>query len=187
MKNSGYLKKISILFFIGFLAGILCAVFWSQSYTSAYQEFFKEITKRLEDGGIQYGLLYGKAAKKIMAEYFSILLFCLSILGLPYMIGFTVYKGFWGGLLLGSLYQVYHLKGIFYGLLYGFPHMLIYIPVLVITMYKGYQLCITGQKKKGLKEQMVPLGLLLFLLLAGAALETFLNSWIMENMIFLVS
>lgn len=186
MKNSGYLKKIGILFFIGFLAGILCAVFWNKNYSAAYQEYFKEIAKRLEEGGIQYGILYSRAVKRIILEYLSILLFCLSILGLPYIVGFTAYKGCCTGFMLGSLYQVYQLKGVFYGLLYGFPHMLVYVPVLITVMYKGYNLCISGQKKKGLKEQIVPLGLLFVLLFIGAGLETFFNSWIMENMIFLV-
>ena len=187
MKKNGYLKKISILFFVGFLIGIVAAFFMKNYYMDSYHTYFESASMQLITGKIHYGLLFIKTVKRVIIPYLLIIALSMSPAYLPFIIAYTIYIGCSVGYFIESLFTTYSIRGILYGILYGMPQILIYVPSMLILMYFGYQISNNGQKKKGLLEKIAPLGIVLFLLLVGALLETFVNSFIMQKTIFLVS
>ncbi len=179
MEKNGYLKIISILFFIGCLIGVLCAYAWRQQYGEAFQNYFGQIADKMEKGSVQYGILYWKAVKRVFLCFFLLILCSISGLGKPAMVCFTTYQGFHFAFLWASLFASFGVGGGIYGLAYGFPHGLIYGFVLFFILFQGY-------KKKDFKELLVHIGILCIFLLVGAIFETFINSWLLCKLINLL-
>ncbi|MEG2440447.1 MAG: stage II sporulation protein M [Acetivibrio sp.] len=186
MKKNGYLKKLCILFFIGLILGIVAATLLKENYIEDYQQYFKQAAEELTNGKIQYGLLYYKILQRVLLPFGLIAAFSFSTIAMPVSIAFVAYEGYTMGYFFQSLSLTFQLKGILYGVLYGMPQILVYGPAMVILLYYVYQKEEKRREKKGFTEKVLPAGIFLMVLCAGAFLETFVNSWIMKNTIFLV-
>ena len=187
MKKNGYLKKISILFFIGLFVGIIVAFLMKNYYKDSYYTYFEAASKQLISGKIHYGLLFFNAMKRLILPYLLIIALSMSPAYVAFIVAYTIYIGCSVGYFMESLYATYQIRGILYGILYSMPQALIYVPTILLLMYFGNQIHANGQKKKGLVEKLIPLAMILILLMVGASLETFVNSYIMRKTIFLVS
>ena len=187
MEKNGYLKKISILFFIGFFIGIIVAYLMKNYYMDSYYTYFEAASKQLISGKIHYGLLFFSTMKRVLIPYLLIIALSMSPAYLAFLVAYIIYIGYSVGYFIESLYTTYQIRGILYGILYSMPQVLIYVPAILLLMYFGYQINKNGQKKKGLFEKLIPLAMILFLLVVGASLETFVNSYIMQKTIFLVN
>lgn len=186
MKKNGYLKKISILFLLGIILGVITAIFFKTFYMESYKVYFKDAATQLSDGKIYYGLLYFEALKRILIPCILIFFFSMSVASIPFTILFLLYMGFRIGYYVQSLFLIFHLQGLLYGILSGIPQFLIYAPAILLLFYFTHQMEQAGQKKKGLFEKVLPFGLIFVMLLGGVFLETFINSWIMKQVLFLV-
>lgn len=186
-KQQGYIRKIGILFFMGLFIGGIAAFLMKNYYQESYYTYFETASAKLTEGSIHYGFLFFKTMQKLIMPYLLMIALSMSPVYPAFVVAYTVYFGFSVGYFMESLFATYQVRGILYGILYGMPQMLIYIPAMLLLMYLGWQISQNGQKKKGLLEKLLPLGMVLFLLLAGAALETFVNSFIMQKTVFLVA
>lgn len=186
-KPQGYIKKIGILFLMGIFIGGVAAFLMKNYYQESYYSYFEAASTQLTEGKIHYGFLFYKTVQKLIAPYFLMIALSMSPVYPAFVVAYTVYLGFGAGYFIESLFATYKIRGILYGVLYGMPQILVYLPAMLLLMYLGWQINQNGQKKKGLLEKLLPLGMVLFLLLAGATLETFVNSYIMQKTVFLVS
>ncbi len=187
MEKNGYLKKISILFLVGFFIGIVVAFLMKNYYKDSYYTYFEAASNQLISGKIHYGLLFFSTIKRILIPYLLIIALSMSPAYVTFIVAYTIYIGCSVGYFIESLYTTYQIRGILYGILYSMPQALIYVPAILLLMYFGYEINKNGHKKKGLFEKLIPLAMILILLMVGASLETFVNSFIMRKTIFLVS
>ncbi|BCN31407.1 hypothetical protein bsdtb5_27020 [Anaeromicropila herbilytica] len=123
-------------------------------------------------------------------KYFLIWLFNVTILGIPFMTLFIFYHGFCAGFIIAITTMQYGMKGILLFLTYLFPQYIIYIPVYIITLWKGYEICrgMNHSTNKGMKSKLqyaikqlpivLILGVILFL---GCILETYLNTYFIQK------
>jgi stage II sporulation protein M len=51
--------------------------------------------------------------------------------------------GFFAGFFISAVTMQYGLKGLLLVLVYVFPHGLLYLPIALISLYKGFELCRT--------------------------------------------
>ncbi|MFA9463692.1 MAG: stage II sporulation protein M [Velocimicrobium sp.] len=187
IEKNGYVKKLAILFFVGVFIGIIVSFVMQNYYKDSYYTYFGGAAKQLISGKIHYGFLFFKTIKRVLIPYLFILVLSMSPAYLPYCFVYMIYIGTRVGYFMGSLFMTYQIRGFLYGILYGMPQILIYTPAMLMLMYLGYQENENLQKKKSLPEKLVPLFMILVLVLVGASLETFVNSFIMRKTIFLVS
>lgn len=179
----GFLKGVIILFLIGFLLGIGVFMGLREQLSPYTGSFYDTLIANLAACQIESGELLKKVLLKKYRSFFLAALFGISLLGLPYLIVFLIYKGFAGGFLLGSMLVKFGGRGLLLGLLYGFPQMLFYAPVMLAMLYKNYAIGGYGLKKKLLWEQLPSIGILAGILLLGCLSETYVNAWILKKLI----
>lgn len=187
MNENGYLKKISILFFVGALIGIVLAYAMKDYYINNYYNYFEIAAEKLVNGKIHYGLLFFRTMERLVIPYLLVLSLCLSPAWIAFAVGYFVYLGFNFGYFIQSIFLTYHIKGLLYCILYGMPQIIIYVPAMLMLVYLANQVNMNPLKKKGFIEKLLPFGIILFMLAVGACLETFINPFIMRKVIFLVS
>lgn len=176
----GFWKFILLLFLFGFFIGAIGAVISKNYFHSEVESFFEQVVYNLRMCQMEYGQFLIEVLIKEFSSYFLLLLFCISILGIPYIIWYLIYKGALWGFFAGNAILQFGAKGIVVGLLYGFPHWLLLIPVIAATLHKGYYISINGPKKKAFTEQIPSILILMVILLLGCLLEAFVNARILK-------
>lgn len=187
MKGNEYKRRLIILFFIGFLIGGIVAYFLRYYYMDSYYAYFDEVVSSIQSGTIHYGYFFVLALKRILVP--ALLLLVLSTTYVfPYVcVMGSIFCGFQIGYFVQSLFFSYHLPGLLYAILSGVPQLFLYVPLFYFIIRYGYEGRQLLHKKKSLTEKLLPLGMLLVLMLTGVFLETFVNSFIMRHVLFLVS
>lgn len=182
------IKKQMLLFFgIGLFLGIIVAVIGKECYLEEYKQFFRVASLRLNQGKLSYGLLFWERLKTIVFLCFCVLAFSSSVLWPVYYAGYIISKGAAVGFLMTSLGITFALRGILYCILYSVPQIFFYVPGVIIMLYEGIRLYQETNKRKGLKKQLLPIGVSLALLITGGIFETFANPFIIKQLIFLVA
>lgn len=156
-------------------------------YKESYYTYFETASRQLFYGKIHYGLLFFKTLKRLLIPCLFIVIVSMSPVYVPFAVVYIMYIGWSVGYFIGSLFVTYQVRGILYGVLYAMPQVLLYIPAILLLVYVGYEISDMIHKKKGLLEKVIPLAMVLTLIVVGALLETFVNSYIMQKTIFLVS
>jgi stage II sporulation protein M len=90
---------------------------------------------------INYSGLFGYILAKNFGEFAVFWLLTITILGIPYMAYKITSFGFFAGFFISAVSMQFGLKGILLILSYVFPHGLLYLPIAVMSLYKGYELC----------------------------------------------
>ena len=183
MEQVGFLRGMLLLFFAGFLLGLGFLFGFRDSLTGYIHSFYGGICSNLAIYEIEEWQLFLQVAGTELGCFLLLVLFGISILGIPVLVLFPLYKGFIGGALCGSLVIEFSGKGILAGLVYGFPQQLLYIPVLLAVLHKNYIIGLQGLKKKLFLEQLPSIVILAMLLLVGCFTEAYINSWIMKKLL----
>lgn len=181
LEKIGFFKFILLLFLVGFLIGIFISIGFHNYFFTDMKDFYDEVIYNLKACEIEYGRLFWEIVVKEFGSYFLLLLFCISILGIPYIIWYLIYKGILWGVFMGMAVFLYGIKGVLAGLVYGFPHWIFIVPVLAATLHKGYYMSINGPKKKAFTEQIPSICVLMGILLIGCLLEAFVNARILKE------
>lgn len=139
---------------------------------------------------INYSLLFFFVLKENLKEFTVFWLLSITILGIPYMVLRLIYLGFSLGFFISVIAMQYGFKGIILILVYEFPHGLIYIPIIILSLYKGFGLCrsiyydnrnITETIISLLKSYFLLILFLLVLLLLGSFLEAYVGSFFLKK------
>jgi stage II sporulation protein M len=98
--------------------------------------------------------------------------------------------GFFSGFFISAVTMRYGLKGILLVLVYVFPHGLIYLPIALISLYKGYELSRMiyhdnrtriGGIAKIVKTHLIIIVFLAAALLMGSFLEAYPGAFLLKK------
>lgn len=179
-----------LLLIIGVILGVLFANFFQGSYLEQIQQYQKMIFKDISNKQIDYSGLFTYVLGKNFKEFAFFWLLSLTILGIPYMAYKIVSIGFYIGFFISVTTMQYGFKGILLVLVYAFPHGLLYLPVALLCLYKGFSMCKTIYNEKRsslqsilklLRSQLILLLLLAAILLIASFLEAYVGAYLLKK------
>jgi len=141
------LNKLNILqvslflMILGLFLGILCANIFKVNYITQIRNYKANIFPRIVVNDIDYKGLFLYILGKNLGGFIVYWLLCITILGIPYIAYKITSFGFLAGFLISALTLEYGIKGLLLVAVYIFPHGLLYLPIALISLYKGYRLC----------------------------------------------
>lgn len=183
--------QISILLIIiGLLIGVLFANLFQTFYYDLIINYNNIIFTDIVRENIDYSGLFLYILGKNYREFIVFWLLSVTILGIPYMALKLIYFGFSTGFFISWVAMQYGFKGILLILAYLFPHGLIYIPVIILCLYRGYGLSkgiyydnryYMGSIIKELKSYIFLFVFLAVLILLGSFLEAYVGSFLLKK------
>jgi stage II sporulation protein M len=185
------LLQISIIILIaGLLLGVLSANLFRDSYFEQMADYQNTVFVNIAKEKIDYSGLFAYVLRKNFKELAVFWLLSITILGIPYMVYKIAAFGFSAGFFISAVAMQYGFKGIIFILVYEFPHGLIYLPVALLCLYKGFNLCKSiyydkknymGAIKAQLKPYFLLFLLLIILVIAGSFLEAYAGSFFLKK------
>lgn len=127
---------------------------------------------------------------KNLKEFAVFWLLSITILGIPYIIFKILAFGFSTGFFISAIAIQYGLKGIILVLAYKFPHGIIYLPIIILCIHKGYNLTRSiyydsrdymGTILRQVKSYFILWLFLAVLLLLGSFLEAYVGSFVLKK------
>jgi stage II sporulation protein M len=179
-----------ILLILGLFCGVLFANIFEKSYDQQMLNYHTSVFSKITESKIDYTGFFGYVLTKNFGEFAIFWLLCITILGIPYMAYKIASFGFFTGFFISTVTMQYGLKGILLILAYVFPHGLVYLPIAVLCLYKGYDLCTSIYHDKRnhisgmaslIKSKLAILCLLAVLLAIGSFLEAYAGSYILKK------
>lgn len=179
-----------ILVVIGLFLGVFFANIFQSYYYDRMMNYHNIVFYEIVREKINYSLLFFFVLKENLKEFTVFWLLSITILGIPYMVLRLIYLGFSLGFFISVIAMQYGFKGIILILVYEFPHGLIYIPIIILSLYKGFGLCrsiyydnrnITETIISLLKSYFLLILFLLVLLLLGSFLEAYVGSFFLKK------
>lgn len=183
-------QSAASLFLIGLLLGILCANLFRKYYINDMRILDYTYHTILNQKDLDYLGLLKYAIFHNAKEFFFYWVLMFTLLGIPCVIASLVYKGLEVGFLLSSVTILYGSKGILLFFAYIMPQALIYVPVMLLCLRKGYQLAQYSyyrsrnhtEWKQAVVGGYLALILILFALLCiGAIVETYFGSGLLKK------
>lgn len=153
---------------------------------------FAEIAR--ED--INYFKLFTYILGRSFREFVVFWLLSFTILGIPYIILKILAFGFSTGFFISAIALQYGFKGIIMILAYKFPHGIIYLPIIILCIHKGY--CLTrsiyyenrdfsGAIIRQAKSYLLLWIFLAVLLVLGCFLEAYVGSFLLKKALNLIT
>ncbi len=188
----GFTKNdiLIIIFFIGLIVGTIFANIFRTLYINEINIVNDYFSNKLVNMDIEYGSLL-KYILFSRIKYFIILwLFSITILGLPVIFIYLIYSGFLVGFIISISTMKYGIMGILLFIVYLFPHGIIYIPVIAISIQRAFIMCkrmyymkngVKVNKKNIILEYLFTIILLLVMIIIGCFIETYINSNILQS------
>ncbi|NLL73816.1 MAG: hypothetical protein GX237_09855 [Clostridiales bacterium] len=179
-----------ILVVIGLFLGVLFANMFQSFYYERMMNYHNIIFAEIIREKINYTGLFFYILKDNFKEFIVFWLLSITILGIPYMVLRLLYLGFSLGFFISVIAMLYGFKGILLILAYEFPHGLIYLPIIIFSLYKGFGLChsiyyynrnysVTIMSQ--LKNYIFLIIFLAVLLVLGSFLEAYLGSFFLKK------
>ena len=175
--------QISIFLLIfGLFIGVLCANIFKENYFFQIQNYELNVFSKITSNDIDYSGLFRYILGNNFNDFIVFWLLSITVLGIPYMALKITYYGFFTGFFISTVTMQYGIKGILLVLVYVFPHGLFYLPIALISLYKGFELCRTiyHDNRTHIADiaKLVKSNLILLLLLAAALLiASFLEAY----------
>ncbi len=170
------------LLILGLFLGVLCANIFKSSFVAQIQDYEADVFAKITANDIHYAGLFRYVLGKNFNEYIVFWLLSVTILGIPYMALKITSFGFFSGFFISAVTMQYGIKGILLVLVYIFPHGLLYLPIALICLYKGFELSRTiyhdNHTRMGGIAALVRSNLIIILVLAMALLAaSFLEAY----------
>jgi stage II sporulation protein M len=162
-----------ILLMIGLFLGVLCANIFRENYIGQMQSYEQNVFSGIIMSQIDYTGFFCYVLSKNFSSFLIFWLLSITILGVPYMAYKVASFGFFSGFFISAVTMQYGLKGILLILAYIFPQGLLYLPISLICLYKGFELCRTiySENRNNIKGIVKLLrGYLVIIILLAAAL-----------------
>jgi stage II sporulation protein M len=153
-------------------------------------EYKENVFPEIASNDIDYSGLFRYVLGKNFNEFIVFWLLSITILGIPYMAYKITSFGFFTGFFISAVTMQYGAKGILLILVYAFPHGLLYLPISLISLYRGYELCRTiyhdnrthiGEVTRLIKSQLLLIMLLAAALLVGSFLEAYAGAFLLKK------
>lgn len=179
-----------ILVIIGLFLGVLFANMFQSFYYERMMSYHNVIFAEIVVENINYSALFIYILKENFKEFIVFWMLSITILGIPYMALRLVYFGFSIGFFISAIAMQYGFKGILLILAYEFPHGLIYLPIIILSLYKGFDLCksiyydnrnFSGTIMSKLKSYTLLFVFLAMLLLLGSFFEAYVGSFFLKK------
>jgi stage II sporulation protein M len=182
MHKLGIIQISVILLIIGLILGVLCANVFRENYINQMQIYEENIFSRITMGEIDYTGFFGYVLGKNFSSFVIFWLLCITILGVPYMAFKITSFGFFSGFIISAVTMQYGLKGLLLILAYIFPQGLLYLPIYLISLYKGFELCRTIYSEnrnnfKGIMKLLKNYVIIIILLAAALLVASFLEAY----------
>jgi stage II sporulation protein M len=185
--------QISIFLLVfGVFLGILCANIFRENYLSQIQYYETNVFAKIAGGKINYAGLFQYVLGKNFGSFAVFWLLSLTILGIPYMALKVTSFGFFTGFFISAVTMQYGLKGLLLVLVYVFPQGLLYLPISLVCLYKGFELCRTIYSEnrnnlagilKLVKAHLVIILLLAIALLIASFLEAYPGAFLLKKVL----
>jgi stage II sporulation protein M len=179
-----------ILLIIGLFFGVLFANVFKNSYDKQMLNYQNTTFSDITSNAIDYAGLFRYVLTKNFGEFVIFWLLCVTILGIPYMAYKIISFGFLTGFFISAVSMQYGVKGILLILAYVFPHGLVYLPIAIMCLYKGFDLCraiyhdnrtrISGLTAL-IRPKFVMILILAVALVMGSFLEAYVGSFILKK------
>lgn len=183
--------QISIFLLIfGVFLGVLCANIFKNSYLGQIKDYEVNLFSKIISSEIDYTGLFRYVLGKNLNSFIIFWLLSITILGIPYMALKITSFGFFTGFFISAVTMQYGLKGILLVLVYVFPHGILYLPIALVSLYKGFELCRTiyhenrtnvGGIARLVKSYLVIILLLAVALLIASFLEAYPGAYLLKK------
>ena len=179
-----------VLLVLGLFFGILAANIFHDSYQTKMTEYQGIIFTEIARSSIDYGGLFIYIVGQNIKEFAFFWMLSITILGIPYMAFKIIAFGFSAGFFISAVAMQYGFKGLLLIMAYPFPHGLLYLPIALLCLYKGYGLCRTiyydkrnyfGTIMQQLKQNLLFLLVMVILLLLASFLEAYVGSYLLKK------
>jgi uncharacterized membrane protein SpoIIM required for sporulation len=186
-RNLSFYRIVIFLFVLGMLAGVIGARLVYGSYKSEVDEFFGQIETNLavknDDANALSDAtdLFLSITLHQLKRMGLLLVFSISLLALPYLGGFLLYRGCIVGFLLGNVFLFFGAKGLLLAASLFFPQSFLYLPAYLSILKQSYQMGLEGRDRQAAIKAIPTVFTALLLLLTGCVLEAYGNSWILRQ------
>ena len=188
-----------IIFVIGVIIGSLFANLLEHSQINEIGLLNSYFIEKFENIKINQIDLFKYILFKRLKMIFVIWFFGITFLGVPCVIVYLLYFGVSFGFIISISVIQFSVRGIFLSLAYLFPHVLIYVPLVIYIMNKNidfssklYLKKVRNirqhlNKKQIFIEYIIVLSLCVLIVILGGLLESFINpkflSWFIKKFI----
>ena len=185
MKNLSKIQIVILLLFVGVFIGILFSNLLKDTYIGDLTILNTAYFNALDKTKIEYTNLLKYVLAHNFKELLVFWLFCFTIFGLPFIAFSIAYKGFLVGFLVSTVTMQYGLKGMLLFFAYLLPQAIVYIPIMLVSLEKGYELASALRypsknskmlQKQTIFEYVIIIILTSIFLIIGSLLETYLGS-----------
>lgn len=183
----GIILLIASLFF-----GIISANLFRNTLVNDIVEYQLKLFIDINNNTLEYSKIFLFVLMENLKHFFVFWILSITILGIPYIAFKICGFGFLTGFYISVVSLQYGLKGLLLILVSVLPQGLIYLPVGIICLYKGYELTrkIYHDNRShlmGLLNIIKPYFLLILILaiaiLLGSFMEAYIGSFIMKKAI----
>lgn len=189
--------QVSVFLLIfGVFLGILCANVFKDNYFGQIKDYETDVFSKITANDINYSGLFRYILGKNFNGFIVFWLLSTTILGIPYMALKITSFGFFTGFFISAITMEFGMKGMLLVVVYVFPHGLLYLPIALISLYKGFELCKTiyhdnrshiAGVAKLLKSYAVIILILAVALLIASFLEAYPGAFLLKKTLGLFS
>ncbi len=192
------LHKLSVfqiaifLIIVGAFFGVLCSNIFKTDYSSQMQTFESNVFNKIVDNDIDHMGLFQYVLGKNLNSFIVFWLLSLTILGIPYMALKVTSFGFFTGFFISAITMQYGAKGLVLIAVYLFPQGLLYLPIALVCLFKGFAICRTiysenrnnfGGIVKLIKSNLFLIFLLALALVAASFLEAYPGAYLLKKVL----
>lgn len=186
----GVVQISILLLIIGLFFGILFANLFRNSYDTQMLQYQNNVFTEITANEIDYPGLFRYVLAKNLNEFVVFWLLCITILGIPYMAYKIISFGFFTGFFISEITMQYGFKGILLILVYAFPQGLLYLPIALVSLYKGYGMCKSIYRDnrshmsgltKSIKPNLIVILILAIVLVIGSFLEAYVGAFLLKK------
>jgi stage II sporulation protein M len=179
-----------LLLIIGLFLGVLCANIFRENYMNQMQLYEDDVFSKIAASNIDYTGFFGYVLSKNFSNFIIFWLLSITILGVPYMAIKVTSFGFFTGFFISAVTMQYGFKGVLLVLAYIFPQGLLYLPISLVCLYKGFELCRTiysenrnnfGGILKLLRKYLIIIVLLAVALFVASVLEAYPGAYLLKQ------
>jgi stage II sporulation protein M len=154
------------------------------------QVYEDNVFTEIANSEINHAGLFRYVLGNNFSDFIMFWLLSITILGIPYMALKVTSFGFFAGFFISAVTMEYGFKGIILVLVYLFPHGLMYLPIVLICLYKGYHLSSDIYQSsrtslsgilKPIRENLIVIMLLAVALVFASFLEAYPGAYFLKK------
>jgi stage II sporulation protein M len=195
LQGMSILQISFLLMAAGLIAGIISANMFRPFYYERMISYHNSVFSDIVRENIDYKGLFIYILGKNFREFIAFALLSVTILGIPYIIFKIIAFGFTTGFFISAVAAQYGFKGILLVLAYQFPHGIIYFPIIILCIHRGFEICRSiyydsrdymGSIRRNIKAYLIFCLFISVLLAAGSFLEAYAGSFLLKKVLSLI-